>query len=73
MGDALVPAPVQAPGRCPELDNQIAGEVLRLDFAPLFPPQPKEGGFVIAHDNPGIGTPNKIASSFGLTMDSTHN
>jgi hypothetical protein len=34
----LVPASVQVLGREPELHDQVARQVLRLDFAPLFPP-----------------------------------
>jgi hypothetical protein len=29
-------------------------EVLRLDLAPLFPPEAKQGGLVVAHDGPRI-------------------
>ena len=39
-GIGLVPAPVQLLGRQPELDDEVAGEVLRLGLAALFPPQP---------------------------------
>jgi hypothetical protein len=38
-GMALVPAPVKLLGRNPELDYEIAGQVLRLDFAALFSPE----------------------------------
>ena len=53
-GIALVPAPVEVLGDEPELDDQIAGQVLRLDLAALLPPQPDQGGFVVAHDDPGV-------------------
>ena len=37
-GIGLVPAPVELLGGEAELHDEIAGQVLRLDFAALFPP-----------------------------------
>jgi len=48
-GIALVPASVQVLGCYTKLDYEIAREVLRLDLAPLFPPEAEEGGFIIAN------------------------
>ena len=31
----------------PKLDDQVAGQVLRLGLAPLLPPQPQQGALVI--------------------------
>ena len=31
----------------------------RLDLAALFPPQPQQGGLVVAHDHPGVGAADK--------------
>jgi hypothetical protein len=42
-------------------DDEVAGEVLRLDFSAFFPPQPQQGGLVIAHDNPGVRTADEAA------------
>ena len=53
-GVAFVPVPVEGLGHDPELDDEVAGEVLRLDLAALFPPQAEQGGLVIAHDDPGV-------------------
>ena len=53
-GIALVPVPVEVLGHGAELDDQVAREVLGLDFAALFPPEPEQGGFVVAHDDPGV-------------------
>ena len=53
-GVALVPAPVEVLGDGAELDDQIVGEVLRLDLAAFLPPEPNEIGFVVAHDDPGV-------------------
>ena len=39
-GIGLVPAPVQLLGNGPELDDEVAGEVLRLDFAAFLAPKP---------------------------------
>src|SRR5271169_5876108 len=38
-GVALVPIPVEGFGHETELDDQVAGQVLRLDFTPLFLPE----------------------------------
>src|SRR5262245_20624234 len=35
----LIPAPVKVLRHHPELDEQIAGEILWLDLAPLFAPE----------------------------------
>ena len=39
-GIALVPEPVEVLGHEPQLDDQVAGEVLRLGLAPLLSPEP---------------------------------
>jgi hypothetical protein len=59
---ALVPAPVELLGDAAELDDQVAGQVLRLGFAALFPPKPEQGGFVVAHDGPGVGAADERAA-----------
>jgi hypothetical protein len=58
-GIHLIPTSVQLFRRQAELDDKVAGEVFRLDFAPFFLPKAKQGGLVIAHDDPGIGAPYK--------------
>jgi hypothetical protein len=60
---ALKPGAVQLLGCSPELHDEIAGEVLRLGLAPFLAPQAFQGGFVAAHDDPGIGAADKCASS----------
>ena len=37
-GIGLVPAPIEPLGGEAELHDQVAGQVLRLDFAAFFPP-----------------------------------
>ena len=53
-GVALVPAPVELLGDAAELDDQVAGQVFGLGLAPFLPPEPEQGGLVIAHDDPGV-------------------
>ena len=53
-GIALVPVPVELLGDTAELDDQVAGQVLGLGLAPLLPPEPEQGGLVVAHDDPGV-------------------
>ena len=53
-GVALIPAPVEVLGDRAQLDDQIVGEILRLDLAALLPPQPNEHRLVAAHDHPGV-------------------
>ena len=45
---------VERLGDHPELDDEVGGEVLRLDLAAFLPPEADQGAFVIAHDGPGI-------------------
>ena len=60
-GIALVPAPIEVLGDQAELDDEVAGEVLRLDLAALFPPEPEQGGLVVAHDDPGVRAADEAA------------
>ena len=53
-GVAFVPVPVEMLGHGAELDDQVARQVLGLDLAALFPPQPEQGGLIVAHDDPGV-------------------
>ena len=64
-GVAFVPVPVEGLGHDPELDDEVAGEVLGFDLAALLPPQADEGGFVIAHDGPGVRAADELAAIFG--------
>ena len=54
--------PVEGLGHDPELDDEVAREVLRLDFAPLLPPEAEQGRFVVAHDDPGVRAADEIAA-----------
>ena len=40
-GVFLVPVPVQMLGYSAELDQKVAGQVLRIGVPALFPPQPQ--------------------------------
>ena len=63
-GVALIPAPVELLGDGSELDDQIVGEILRLDLAALLPPQPHQRGLIIAHDDPSIRATDKSAAIY---------
>jgi hypothetical protein len=54
LGVGLIPAPVQVLGRNTKLNNEIAGQVLGFDFAPLLSPEPKKGNLVLAHNDVGV-------------------
>jgi len=53
---------VEGFGDDPELDDEIAGEVLGLDLTALFTPQAGEGGLIIAHDDPGVRAADEITA-----------
>ena len=61
-GIRLVPAPIEVFRDQPELNNEVAGEILRLDLAAFLSPQPQKGCFVIAHNNAGIRAANEVAA-----------
>jgi hypothetical protein len=61
-GINLIPVPVQVLGRDAKLDHEVGGQILRLDLAALFPPEPEEGGFIIAHDDPGVRAADETAT-----------
>src|SRR5215469_18655571 len=61
-GTGLIPAPIEVLGRKSELNHEIAGQVLRLGFSTLLPPQPDQRRLVTPRDDPGIRTANKAAS-----------
>ena len=60
-----IPVAVEGFGDHPKLDDEVAREVLRLDLAALLPPQPDEGGFIIAHDDPGVRAADECPAIFG--------
>jgi hypothetical protein len=62
---ALVPEPVEILGGLAELNDEVAGQVLGLDFAALFPPEADEGGLVVAHDDAGVGAADEVAPFLG--------
>ena len=49
-GIGLVPAPIKVLSHYPELDDEIAGQVLWFDLATLFAPKPDQRPFIITHD-----------------------
>jgi hypothetical protein len=61
-GVALVPDPIEVLGGEAELDDEVAGEILRAGLAALFLPQADQGLLVLPHDDPGIGATDKVAA-----------
>ena len=59
----LIPASIEVFGHHPELDDEIAGQILGLDLTPLFAPEPNERILVITHDDPGIRAADESATS----------
>ena len=59
-GIGLVPAPIKVLGGDPELDDEIAREVLRLNLTTFFLPQPQQRGLVIAHDDPRVRAADEV-------------
>jgi hypothetical protein len=62
-GIGLIPAAVQFFSHRAELDNEVAGQVLWLDFAALLSPKSDQSLLIIAHDDPCIGAANESATS----------
>jgi hypothetical protein len=58
-GVVLIPPSIEVLGRNAKLDDQGAGQVVRLGLAALFPPQPHQCSLVIAHDDAGVRAPDK--------------
>jgi hypothetical protein len=57
----LVPAAIKVLGGDPELDHEIARQVLWLDFPALLPPQSDERLLITAHNDPGVGAADEGA------------
>jgi len=58
-GIALIPDAVEVFRRVSQLNDQVTAEVFRRRFAALLAPQPQQRGFVVAHDNAGVGAADK--------------
>jgi hypothetical protein len=65
-GRGLKPFSVQLFSRFPELNDQTARQILRLGLTAFFLPKPDQLSFVNAHNDPGIGPTNKLASVIPL-------
>jgi hypothetical protein len=61
-GIAFIPMAVESFCREAKLNEEVAGEILRRDFAAFLTPEADQGGFVAAHDNPGVGSAYKGTS-----------
>jgi hypothetical protein len=62
-GVALVPGAIERLGCSPQLNDEVAREVLRLGLASLLPPKPNKGRLVAAHDGAGVRAADKRSSS----------
>ena len=62
-GVALVPMPVEGFSHEPELDDEVAGQVLRLGLAPFLAPEADQARFIVAHNDAGVGAADKAPSS----------
>ncbi len=62
-GIAFEPLAIERLGGEPKLDDQVAGEVQRLDLAALFLPEVQQGNFVIAHDDAGIRAADEVTAA----------
>ena len=51
-----------------ELNDEVAGEVLRLDLAPFLAPKPQQSGFIDTHDGPGVRAADEEAAT-GIKND----
>ena len=58
----FIPAAIELLGGEPELDHEIARQVLRFDLASLLAPEPDQRGLVITHDDPGVRTADEVPS-----------
>src|SRR5262249_6424837 len=62
-GVALVPGAVELLGCPSELHDEVAGEVLRFGLSAFLAPEANQGGFIMAHDDPGIRTTDEGAAT----------
>ncbi len=60
-GIAFEPLAIEGFRDRPELDDEVAGEVLGFYLAALLAPEAEQGGLVLAHDDPGIRAANEAA------------
>ncbi len=67
-GIAFVPMAVEGLGHKAELDDEVAGQVLRLGLAPFLAPEADQGGFVVAHDDPGVRAANELPAIQGRAL-----
>jgi hypothetical protein len=59
---ALEPAPVEVLGDRPELDEEVVGEIFRLDLTALLAPEAEKGSLVISHNDAGVRAASESAA-----------
>ena len=57
----LVPTPVKVLRDETKLDDEVARQIFRLDFAALLAPEAKQRGLIIAHDDSRIRAADEAA------------
>ena len=58
-GVALVPGAVEGLGCGSELHDEVPRQILWLGLAAFLAPEANQGGFIAAHDDPGVGAADK--------------
>jgi hypothetical protein len=56
---ALIPSSVEVLSRASKLNDQISGEVFGLNLPAFLTPKANQGGFIVSHDDPGVGPADK--------------
>ena len=60
-GIGLIPAAIEILCDRTKLYEKVAGQIFRLGLAALFAPKPQQGGLIVAHDDPGVGSSDERA------------
>jgi hypothetical protein len=53
-GIRLIPTTIKILCREAELDDKVAGKILRLGLASFFSPKAQKSRLVLTHDDPGV-------------------
>jgi hypothetical protein len=62
-GVLLIPVPVKLLGHGAELNQEVTGQVLGLNLAPLFLPKAEQGRLVLTHDDPGVRAADELTAA----------
>jgi hypothetical protein len=53
-GISFKPLAIEGFGHDPKLNDEVAGEVFRLDLAPLLAPETDESNLIVTEDDPSV-------------------